>query len=98
MYGSDIPTYTFSHEYEERDDGSVLAHVRVRQEHVPDDFRMIVPILVDFGEEGTAMVRVDVVGPVTEVTLPVMPRVPDRLEFNPFEAVLAETKTEGWRD
>ena len=98
VHGSDIPTYTFSHDFEERDDGSVLAHVRIRQERVPDDFRMFVPILVDFGEEGTAMVRVDVSGPVTEVTLPAMPRVPDRLEFNPFEAVLAETRTEGWRD
>ena len=38
------------------------------------------------------MVRVDVTGPVTEVTLPVMPREPDRLEFNLFEAVLADAR------
>lgn len=98
VHGSDVPTYTFSHRYEEMADGSVLATVRVRQEHVPDDFRMIVPILIDFGEEGDAIVRIDVSGPVTEVQLPLLPRIPDRIELNPLESVLAETKTEEWRD
>lgn len=96
VYGSDIPTYVFSHKYEDTPDGSVLATVRVRQEGVPDDFRMYVPILLDFGDEGTATVRVNVTGPVTEVELPLLPREPQRIELNPFEAVLAETKTEGW--
>lgn len=98
VYGSDIPTYVFSHRYEDTPDGSVLATVRIRQENVPDDFRMFVPILLDFGDEGTATVRVDVRGPVTEVELPLLPREPDSIELNPFEAVLAETKTEGWED
>ena len=97
IYGSDIPTYVFSHTYREVPDG-VVATVRIRQEDVPDDFRMIVPILLDFGNEGTATVRVDVSGPLTEVELPLLPRVPDDIQFNPFEAVLAEVKTEDWRD
>ena len=59
---------------------------------------MIVPILVDFGDEGSAMVRVNVVGSVTETELPLLPREPDDIVFNPLEAVLAETKTERWRE
>lgn len=96
VYGSAIPTYTFSHTLADQPDGQVKATVRIRQENVPDDFRMIVPILVDFGNEGSAIVRVNVVGPTTEAELPLLPRRPDDIVFNPFESVLAETKTERW--
>ncbi len=94
---SEIPTYTFSYRYEDTPDGQVKAFVRIRQEDVPDDFQMVVPVMLDFGEEGSATVRVLVRGPVTETELPILPREPESIEFNPFEAVLAETKTEGWR-
>ena len=67
--------------------------VRVRQEHVPEDFQMVVPILLDFGDAGTAVVKVLVRGPLTEAELPLLPMKPSKVEFNPFEAVLAETKT-----
>jgi hypothetical protein len=95
---SAIPTYTFSHSYETQPDGTVKATVRVRQEKVPDDFQMIVPIMVDFGDDGSAIVRIKVTGPLTEAELPTLPREPDAIVFNPFEAVLAETRTEGWRN
>ncbi|MDT8367988.1 MAG: M1 family aminopeptidase [Longimicrobiales bacterium] len=97
VFGSAIPRYTFSYTLEDQPDGSVKARIRVRQEEVPDDFRMVVPILLDFGEDGTAVVRINVTGPVTEGELPLLPQRPERLEFNPFQAVLAETKTERWR-
>ena len=97
VYGTRVPTYTFSHRFEDQPDGSVKATVRVRQENVPEDFRMIVPILLDFGDEGYATVRVNVTGPLTEAELPLLPREPDEIVFNPNEAVLAETKTARWR-
>jgi hypothetical protein len=98
VFGTSIPTYVFSHRYEDQPDGGVKAVVRVRQENVPEDFQMIVPVLVDFGADGTALVQVRVVGPVTETELPLLPREPDRIVFNPDEAVLAETRTERWRE
>jgi hypothetical protein len=97
VYGSAIPTYVFSHRLEEQADGQWKAFVRVRQERVPDDFQMVVPVLLDFGEAGTAVVKLLVSGPLTEAELPLLPMKPERVEFNPFEAVLAETKTEGWK-
>ncbi len=97
VHGSSIPKYTFSHRLEDQPDGSVKAFVRIRQERVPADFSMLVPILIDFGDLGTAVVRINVSGPLTEAELPLLPQRPDRLEFNPFEAVLAETDTEGWK-
>lgn len=95
--GSHIPTYVFSYQLEDQPDGSVKARVRVRQEDVPEDFRMIVPILLDFGAEGTAMVRMDVNGPLTEAELPLLPMRPTRVQLNPYESVLAEVETEDWR-
>jgi hypothetical protein len=88
--------YTWSHKLEDLADGSVKATLRVRQQNVPDDFQMIVPVLLEFGEE-FATVLVEVGGPVTEVELPLLPRRPKSLVFNPYESVLAETRTEGWR-
>ena len=98
VYGSAIPTYHFSYKLEELESGEYKATVRVRQENVPDDFQMLVPILIDFGAQGSAWVRINVHGPLTEESLPILPMKPNRLELNPFEAVLAETKREGWRD
>ena len=98
VYGSHIPTYTFSHTYAEQPDGQVVATVRVLQENVPEDFQMIVPVDLDFGDDGSATVRVLVTGHETVRDLPLLPRRPDEIRFNPFESVLAETKTERWRE
>jgi hypothetical protein len=98
VYGSSIPTYTFSYQLTPQADGTVGGRVRIRQENVPDDFTMIVPILLDFGAEGTAEVRVAVRGAVSESDLPPLPREPDRIVLNPDEAVLAETRTERWQN
>jgi aminopeptidase N len=97
VYGSAIPTYHFSYNLYELDNGEYEATVRVRQENVPDDFQMIVPIHLDFGEAGSALVPIAVIGPFTQQVLPRLPMKPDAITFNPFESVLAETKTEGWR-
>jgi hypothetical protein len=98
VYRSAIPTYVFSSRLEEQADGRVKATVRVRQEDVPEDFRMLVPILLDFGAEGTALLQLNVQGPLTEADLPILPMRPRAITFNPYEAVLAETRTEDWRN
>jgi len=94
VYGTAIPTYTFSWNAEPGAAGKYTAHVRVRQEDVPDGFVMPVPILIQF-EEGQALVRVVVKGPLTEASFD-LPEKPKRLELNPLESVLAEVHTEDW--
>jgi hypothetical protein len=95
VYGTAIPTYTLSWYSESRPDGKYTLRVRVRQEDVPDDFTMHVPLLIRFAS-GQAIVRVVVRGPLTNTSL-TLPEQPTRLELNPLESVLAEVKTEGWR-
>jgi aminopeptidase N len=98
VYRSAIPTYTFSSSLVDQPDGTVRASIRIRQENVPDDFKMVVPIELDFGDQGSATVQVLVEGPLTEQELPPLPMRPRSITFNPYESVLAETRTEGWRN
>jgi hypothetical protein len=69
--------------------------LRIRQEDVPKDFVMPVPLRIELANGGNAYVRVNVRGPVTEAALQ-LPGEPKHLELNPLASVLAEVKTEGW--
>ncbi|MGH7530533.1 MAG: M1 family aminopeptidase [Gemmatimonadales bacterium] len=93
--GTAVPSYHCSWTTEPREGGGYTLRIRVRQEDVPDDFRMPLPVIIKFAE-GRAPVRIMVKGPLSEVALAV-PAEPQDLEFNPFESVLAEVETEGWR-
>jgi len=98
VYGTAIPEYRFSYRTEELPSGEYLMTVRVRQLGVPDDFQMLVPIYLDFGVGGDAQVNIAVVGPETELELPLLPMEPEDVVFNPSESVLAEVREERWRD
>lgn len=96
VYGTALPTYILSWRSEPAGEGRYLVRLRIRQEDVPDDFEMDVPLRIELPDSVEAFVRVLVKGPLTETqfTLPAEPR---RLELNPLESVLAETRTERWR-
>ncbi|MEJ2538976.1 MAG: M1 family aminopeptidase [Gemmatimonadota bacterium] len=94
VHGSSIPTYRWATRGEEVEGGYRLT-LRVRQEDVPEDFKMIVPVTLSFGDEGMATVRVLVTGPEMEVELPLLPQEPDEVVFNDHSAVLAEVDREG---
>lgn len=93
--GTAIPTYILSWHSEPEADGKHLLRIRVRQEEVPADFVMPVPIRVVFDDGSDVVVRVTVRGKETEGTVRLAAE-PTRLELNPLESVLAEVKTEGW--
>lgn len=93
--GTAIPTYILSWHAEPTPDGRCLLRLRVRQEDVPTDFEMPVPLRIEFPSGKEAYARVHVRGPVTEGQL-TLPTAPQRLELNPLESVLAEVREEGW--
>ena len=93
--GAAIPTYRVASRTQAGSDGQFQVTLRVKQEDVPDDFMMYVPVTVVLGKDQVARFRVKVKGPLTEVTLPV-PAKPKEVKFNDFEGVLAEVKNEGW--
>jgi aminopeptidase N len=93
--GTAIPKYTLSWHADTAPDHAYALRLRIRQEDVPTDFVMPVPLRIELAGGGHAYVRVNVRGPLTEVTLR-LPAEPTELELNPLESVLAEVKTEGW--
>ena len=94
VYGTAVPTYVFSWQAGPQSDGKYRLRLRIRQEDVPDDFAMFVPLLIEFAE-GHTIVRVNVRGPLTEAQV-TLPEEPKRLELNPLESVLAQVRTESW--
>lgn len=92
--GTDVPTYTFAWKAEPQDTAGFPTRIRIRQADVPENFAMYVPLLIKF-DQGESFVRVLVRGTSTEATLR-LPARPKSIEFNPFESVLADVKTEGW--
>jgi hypothetical protein len=95
VHGAAIPTYRVASRTQVGSDGQYQVMLRVKQEDVPDDFMMYVPVTVELGKDQKVRFRVKVKGPLTEVTLPV-PAKPKEVKFNDFEGVLADVKNEGW--
>jgi hypothetical protein len=94
--GTSIPRYVLSWRADPAKSGHYTLHVRVRQEDVPHDFIMPVPLKIEFADTALhAMVRLNVTGPLTEASLD-LPAEPQRLELNPLQSVLAEVKQEDW--
>ena len=94
--GTAIPTYVLSWHAEPTSSSQYLLKVRVRQEDVPKQFVMPVPLNIEFAGGSHATIRVVVRGPVTEAEVQV-PSQPTKLELNPLASVLAEVKEEGWK-
>jgi hypothetical protein len=96
VHSAAIPTYRVAQRVEPAGDGKFRVRLRVRQENVPDDFQMYVPVTLDLGKGRLARVRVKVKGPVSEIELPIMPEEPKSVKFNDLEGVLAEVKGGKW--
>jgi len=96
VYGSAIPKYKYASQSEQVAGGQYKVSLRVRQEDVPDDFQMDVPVRVTLKDGSVVMTRVHVAGPETIIELPLMAAEPDEVEFNYGNAVLAEVDREGW--
>src|SRR4029077_7924590 len=93
--GTAIPTYVLSWHAEPTLDKRYAFHFRLRQEDVPEDFVMPVPLQIELADGGRAYFRVTVRGKATEATVQ-LPSEPKQVELTPLESVLAEVKTEGW--
>ena len=97
IYNAAIPTYRVAHKVEQGADGQYRVRLRVRQEGVPESFRMYVPVTLDLGRKQAARFRVKVAGAITELELPPVPSEPKKVVFNDLEGALAEVKTASWK-
>lgn len=97
VYGTAVPTYTFSWNAETDSTGKPAVRLRVRQSDVPESFAMYVPLLIIFDDGGQAIIRLLVRGATTETTVK-LPAAPRQITLNPLESVLAEVRTEPWEN
>jgi aminopeptidase N len=89
VYGTGIPVYHVEHDISVVEGGYVLT-VIVRQSDVAENFQMPLPILVHF-KNGYAAVFVQVTGSEPVVKQFRLPLKPQKIEINPWNAVLCET-------
>jgi aminopeptidase N len=95
IYGTAIPTYTWSWESEpggpggNGGEGGRTVALTVRQSDVPDGFRMPVPVAIDL-EDGTSHREVVWVDEAEETFRIPVPGAVRRVDFNPDRAVLAK--------
>ncbi|MEO1084666.1 MAG: M1 family aminopeptidase [Acidobacteriota bacterium] len=87
VYGTAIPSYTWSYEVAQAD-GQTVLELTVRQEDVPEGFMMSVPVRLELAGGQSGTVRVTVQQPEETFRLPV-PAAPKKVIFNPDHAVLA---------
>ena len=90
VYGTDVPTYRHDLDTDRTAEGWRLRG-EIRQEKVPDTFRMPVPIRVTYRDGTEEVLVVQVSEPRVPVDLPLRAE-PEDVEFNPTEAVLADTR------
>jgi hypothetical protein len=92
VYGVEIPTYVFSYTTEKTPEGKYVVNCEVTQENVSKDFKMWVPVLLDFGGGQYAVLRLWVDKPQNKYELPKAPMIPKQVILNPYHAVLCEVK------
>ena len=91
VYGTDIPLYKVAYKTRKTE-----LSLRIRQEQVPDDFKMYVPVKLILEGEKVGRFRVEVKGKETLITLPSIEGELDELVFNDLESVLCEVEYEDW--
>jgi hypothetical protein len=98
VYGTDLPTYRFSYKTKKREDKKFLVRYKVKQEDVPDDFQAYITLLVDFGKDRFARLRIYVTKSEDIIALPLMPLKPKKIIFNDLESALCKVKYENWEE
>lgn len=97
VYGDKIPEYKFSYTAVPTQEGKYKLTYRIEQTGVPNDFQMLIPLQINFGQGQMARVRVTAKGPTTQNDL-LLPLKPQEVVFNPFASVLCRHETKAWRD
>jgi len=90
VYGTEIPEYEFGYKAEQTNEGKYSVICKVKQKKVPENFQMIVPITILFGDDRYIHLKISVDEPEAEIALPLLPFKPEKIIFNIFDAVLCK--------
>ena len=93
VYGVDVPTYRSNLDVSalrDSDDPFIL-YGTIKQENIPNGFKMAVPIQLEFQDRDPMLIRIWVDQPEVSVEIP-LPAVPTKVEFNYHHGVLAHVR------
>ncbi len=95
VYQSDLPSYQMNYQLQDQPDGKVLLTGTVTQENAPNDWFMVLPIVITFGGNQSATATVHAFGPSATFQLK-LPARPTKVELDPRHWILSEkTSTKG---
>jgi len=89
VYRTELPSYQMEYQLQDQPDGKILLTGTVTQNNVPDDWFMILPILVSFGGKQEARGTVYALGPKGSFQI-MLPARPTKVELDPHHWVLSE--------
>ncbi|MEZ4654695.1 MAG: M1 family aminopeptidase [Candidatus Eisenbacteria bacterium] len=93
-----VPTYEYAYRITASSNGRYSVALQVAQLDVPEDFRVYMPVYVDFGEGRFARVRVVLTGAHSQFDLPPMSLKPREIRLNDMESVLCRVKQVDWKE
>jgi aminopeptidase N len=90
VYGTEVPRYRLEYSLTPESDGKVLLKLTVSQSGVSENFKMLVPIYMDFDGKWVRLGLASIAGNTTTHELKVrLPQKPKRVVLNAFHDVLA---------
>jgi hypothetical protein len=92
VYQTGLPSYELQYKTEDLGEGKVVLSGTITQQNVPEDWVMVLPIKLTFGEKQTGVGTVLVKGPSSpfKMELPVRPK---KVELDPDRWILSEKTT-----
>ena len=93
-----IPKYKFAYDVNKVGNNKHRVTCRIRQENVPEDFKMWIPVTVDYGDDKSSRFRIFMTGRDAQFDLPDLPLEPEEVIFNDFNSVLCEVEYENYDD
>jgi len=88
VYGTDIPRYHFEYQVTPAEGGKFKLHMTLTESEVSDQFAMLVPIFVDFGNGWSRIGQLGIAGNKTRTADVVLPAAPRRVAMNAFKEIL----------
>jgi aminopeptidase N len=96
VYRTDLPHYKLEYSFETGEGGQTLLKIKITQSNVSDDFRMLIPIYLDFGNDQIARLGVaTITGNSSQSADIPLPKKPKSVMLCANEDVLC-TKEEIW--
>lgn len=89
VYGTGLPSYSLDYETKTQPDGSLMLTGTIKQDNVPADWQMVLPLVMSFDNNQEARTSVRANGPSTpfEIKVPIKPK---KVDLDPFMWVLSE--------